>query len=323
MKYVLALLATAAALVAVGPATAATTYKVFLGEQAEVPGGFKKLPATLNQFMPSRLVVAAGDSVTFSSATFHTVTYTPKPLPLLVPDPTKAKYTGILDAAGQAFYFDGMPKLIYNPQAFGPFGPKTIAGTPASSGILSPRGPKAPPATMTYTFPKTGTFKLYCTLHPGMNASVVVKPAGAAVPRTPAQVESAGLAAQNAAWEKAKAIQARVETGADTVAMGVGGKISLLGFYPKALTVKAGSTVTFANRSPSEVHNVVFSPPKYAQQFGRKTDLLPPGPKAPNQVTPILPYGSDPKPYTYEGKTAHGNGFFSTEPTAGRLSAEP
>ena len=64
------------------------------------------------------------------------MTYTrPRPIPLLLPDPKKGTYTGIVDAAGQPFYFDGRPKFIYNPLAFGPFGPKTISGkTPASSG---------------------------------------------------------------------------------------------------------------------------------------------------------------------------------------------
>ena len=128
-------------------APSASTYTVFLGDQSEIPGGFKKYPVFINQFLPSTLTIAAGDSVKFSSASFHTVTYNPKPIPLLVPDPAKGTYSGIVDAAGQPFYFEGRPKLAYNPQAFAPFGPKTISGkTPASSGALSPRGPKAPPA---------------------------------------------------------------------------------------------------------------------------------------------------------------------------------
>ncbi len=40
---------------------------MFLGEQSEIPGGFKKYPVVLNQFMPSTLTIAAGDKVTFSS----------------------------------------------------------------------------------------------------------------------------------------------------------------------------------------------------------------------------------------------------------------
>ena len=153
-------------------------------------------PGTINQFLPSKLVIAAGDNVTFTSNSFHSVTYSPRPIPLLVPDPKKGTYAGLTDAAGTPFYFDDLPKLIYNPLAFGPFGPKTISGaTPASSGAMGPQGPKSPPATATYAFPKPGTYHLFCTLHPGMKATVVVKPAGSAVPKTPDQVQGAGASA--------------------------------------------------------------------------------------------------------------------------------
>ena len=51
--------------------------------------------------------------------------------------------------------------------------------SPASSGVLSPAGPKAPPAKVTYTFPKVGSFQLICNVHPGMKVVVAVKPSGA------------------------------------------------------------------------------------------------------------------------------------------------
>ena len=153
---------------------------------------------------------------------------------MLLPDPKKATYEGIVDAAGQPFYFDGRPKFIYNLAAFGPFGPKTISGkTPVSSGGMSPQGPKAPPATATYTFPQAGSFKLVCTLHPGMEARVVVKPAGAAVPKTPAQVQAQALLQQTAGWAKGKALLASTKVAPNTVAMGVGGKIDAAGLPPE------------------------------------------------------------------------------------------
>ena len=301
-------------------ATTATTYTVFLGEQGPPPAAILKLHlfGALNQFMPSKLVIAAGDSVTFSSGSFHTVTYAPKPFPLLLPDPGK-KYENLSDAAGAPFYFDGLPKLIYNGQAFGPFGPKTISGsTPVSSGGLSPQGPKAPPATATYAFPKAGTFHLFCTLHPGMKATVLVKPAGAAVPKTPDQVKAQALVQMGAGYTKGIALAKNTKVKApNTVVMGVGASPSLFAYYPKTLSVKAGTTVTFVNKSPSEVHNIVFGPKKYLQQWGKTTDLMPQGPGSPNQVTPILPYGTDPKPLSYDGASTHGNGFFATPLTAG------
>jgi plastocyanin len=328
MKYALiACVAAAAALALTGAAipaqsrAAAATYTVFLGEQGAPPPAIRKLKlfGAINQFMPSKLVIAAGDSVTFSSASFHTVTYAPKPFPLLLPDPEKGTYAGIEDAAGSPFYFDTLRKFVYNPPAFGPFGPKTISGkTAASSGALSPQGPKAPPATATYSFPQAGTYKLFCTVHPGMKATVVVRPAGSAVPKTPDQVKAQALLQTAAGYETGKALAKSTKAaGPNTVVMGVGGKVSLFAYYPKVLNVKAGTTVNFVNKSPSEVHNIVFGPKKYLEEWGKTTDLMPQGPSSPNQVTPILPYGTDPKPLRYDGTSTHGNGFFATPLTAG------
>ena len=296
-----------------GGAAQAGTWKVAVGEQAFPPAGTPKM-ATLNAFFPSRLVINAGDSVTFASASFHTVAYTAgkPPAPIFTPDPAKSTYAEITDAAGQPFYFSGLPKFVYNAGAFVPVGPKTIApGVPVSSGVLSPRSPKAPPATATYAFPKAGTFQLLCTVHPGMKATVVVKPAGAPVPRTPDQVSAAALSDQAAAWKKTKALAA-TKVPAQTVYAGVGAAPTILGFFPKAITVKAGTTINFGNHSPTEVHNVAFGPLKYLESFQKKYDLFPGGPSGPNQLSPVYPYGSEAKGgYSYDGKT-HGNGFFVT-----------
>jgi plastocyanin len=301
-----------------GQGSAATTYTVYLGEFAQPPASLKNIPGTINQFLPSRLVIAAGDKVAFTSNSFHSVTYSPRAIPLLVPDPKKGTYAGLTDAAGDPFYFDNLGKVIYNPLAFAPFGPKTISGkTPVSSGAMGPQGPKSPPATATYTFPKAGTYQLFCTLHPGMKATVVVKPAGSAVPRTPDQVKAQALQLQTAAYPKAIALSKTKVAAPNTVAMGVGGGVSMIAYYPKVLKVKAGTTVTFVNKSPSEVHNVVFGPKKWIEQWGKKTDLFPTGPNTPNQATPIVPYGSDPKPLSYAGAATHGNGFFATPVAAG------
>jgi len=326
MKHLLIACVAVAALALPGAAMTAhstkagTTYTVFLGEQGPPPAAVLKLKlfGSINQFMPSKLVIAAGDSVTFSSGSFHTVTYAPKPLPLFVPDPAKGTYAGLKDAAGSPFYFDTLGKFIYNGQAFAPFGPKTISGkTPVSSGGLSPRGPKSPPATATYAFPTAGTYKLFCTLHPGMKATVVVKPAGSAVPKTPDQVKAQALAAQTAAYPKAIALNKTKVAAPNTVAMGVGGGVAMLAYYPKVLKVKAGTTVTFVNKSSSEVHNIVLGPKKYIEDFQKKTDLFPTGPSSPNQVSPVLPFATDPAPYKYDGTTTHGNGFFVTPLASG------
>jgi plastocyanin len=311
-------LAVVIAVFAVAGAAQAATWQVAAGEQARPPAGTPKM-TTLDAFFPSKLVINAGDSVTFSSASFHTVTYTAgkPPAGLFVPDPAKGTYTGINDAAGAPFYFDGLPKFVYNGAAFGPVGGKTVtAGVPVSSGVLSPAGPKAPPAKATYTFPKAGVFQLICNVHPGMKVTVAVKAAGAPVPLSPTQVTARSLTQISGAWAKAKALAAQ-PVPKNTVYAGVGSSTTILSFYPQVLTVKAGTAVRFVNKAPMEVHNVAFGPAKYLLTFSKQTDFLPQGPASKNQVTPVFPYGTDPKgSYTFDG-TNHGNGFFQTPLTAG------
>jgi plastocyanin len=324
MRRVIVTTAVLGALVVVGQAGAAD-YTMYLGEQQ--PCGFMKCPGApanipkgtlLDDFFPGRVTIVAGDRITFSSATFHTVSYVAKFPSLFMP--TGQKYNGFDDAAGDPFWFNGRPKLAYNLKAFGPFGPKTISGkTPTSSGALSPTGPPGPntkPATFTYSFPKAGTYKLICTIHPGMKATVVVKPAGTTAPLTPTQVSAEALAAENAAWTKAKVAAAAAKPPPNTVYAGVGDKATILAYFPKTLTIKVGTTVSFVNKSAPEPHNVVFGPKKYIEQLQKKTDLFPTGPTGPNQVAPALLYGSDPKgQYVYDGSN-HGNGFISTQATA-------
>jgi plastocyanin len=305
------------ALAVAGTAQAAN-WPVALGEQARPPAGTPK-GATLNQFMPNRLVVAAGDTVTFSSFTFHTATYTAGKAPpaLFVPDPKKGTYSDIQDAADNDFYFNGLPKLIYNPLAFGPFGGTAVDGkTSLSTGALSPTGPRKP-ATATWTFRKAGTYRLICTLHPGMQMDVVVRQGAAPLPQTPTQVRAEILKEQAAGWAKIKAEVTATNPPANTVYAGVGAGATTLSYYPNVLRVKAGTTVTFVTKSPSEVHNVAFGPLPYLNKLAKEVDLLPTGPGSPNQVAPYFPYGSEPKgQYTYDGQN-HGNGFLATPLTAG------
>lgn len=297
-----------------GPEQTAT-WDVAVGEQGRPPAGTPK-GATLNAFFPGRLEVNAGDRVRFTSFGFHTVSYLAGGRPPPAVGPAQgATYTGITDAAGQPFYFDGQPAFKYTESVFGPFGPKTIAGrTPASSGAIFATSPRRP-GRATLTFPRTGTFKLLCQIHPGMEIDVVVKRRGA---RVQSKQDVAGLvrAETDAAWKEARQL-AGVRPPANTVVMGIdgrvreGGRLTILDFLPDLTTVKAGTTVRFVVRSPSELHNVGLGPGKYFQRFMRQTDLFPMGPGSKNQVTPVFIYGSDPRGTPYD-PALHGNGFFAT-----------
>jgi plastocyanin len=318
---VVAVACAAAGVTAVGLAGASDegqSWAVDLGQQAPGPATAPK-SVFLDQYIPAKLVINAGDKVTFSSATIHTATYLAgsKPPGLFVPDPANGKYKNIVGADGQPFYFDGLPKLLYNGAALAPSGGMTVPGAgPVSSGVLAPSGNKKS-ASATFTFPTAGHYRLVCNIHPGMHIDVTVKSAGATLPATPTQVQAQTLETTAAAWKQATALHTSTTAPPNSVVMGVGSKVAMLEFYPQVLKVKVGTTVRFLNRSPSEVHNAAFGPKKWVQQFVAKTDLLPTAPNAPNQVGPYYPYGSEPKGhYQYDG-TNHGNGFLATPLTTG------
>ena len=309
-----------AALIAGGPAGAGT-FKVLVGEQTKPPAGTPE-GTTLNAFFPRSLTVAAGDKVVFQSRGFHTVAYLAggKPAPLILPDPAKSLYKDIAGSDGNPFFFDGMPKFVYNGQAFAPYGGNIVSGKPLSSGVIVP-GRNGKPVTATFTLAKPGAYQFLCTVHPGMKAKIDVKPAGAEVP-SQAQVDATAKQQTDAAWAKAKPLAA-TKVAANTVLAGVGSTTTILGFVPKQLKVKAGTAVTFIVKSPSEVHNIAFGPPKYLEKLSKQTDLFPMGPNAPNQATPFYIYGSEPRgAYTYDGAN-HGNGLLMTPLGDGRPGGLP
>src|SRR6266566_9065752 len=146
-RPLLACIGVLAALVFAGQASAAN-YTVWAG-----PGFLKAAPAGVpktadaNLFFPRRLEVHVGDTVTFKSQGFHTATYlgTHKAteFPIFMPAADKSSYSGINDAAGNPFFFNGQPKFEYNvPQIFAPVGSNAFGGGGAvhSSGILDKKG---------------------------------------------------------------------------------------------------------------------------------------------------------------------------------------
>jgi len=298
------------AALALGGTANAASWTVNAGEVTKPPAGTPK-GTTLNQFFPGRLQVNAGDKVTFQTLAFHTISYLGGKLqgpPGFIPDPQKTLYQGITASDGAEFYFNGLMKFVYNAAVFAPAGPKTISGkTVTNALVFSPNGKK--PGGTTYTFPKAGQYAVLCLVHPGMRMVVDVKAKGATV-QTPKDVKGVQKVETDAAWAKAKVL-ANVKVPANTVYMGLGGKTELLDFKPDVLRVKAGTTVNFVIKSPSDAHDVAFGPLKYMDKFHQRTDLFPMGPNTPNQVTPPFIYGTDPAPYSYDG-TNHGNGFFVT-----------
>ena len=314
-KRISAALVAACALVvlAVPGSAMARTVDAWAGSPGKAPAGTPK-STELNLFFPATLRIHAGDKVRFRNNEFHTATFLGRKLkapPLFSIDPSGASYSGINDAQGNPFFFNGKPKFIYNPAAFGPVGSTTVGdGKTHSSGAF---GKPLGRASVTFSFPKAGRYTVVCLIHPGMRGNVVVSSKRKKVPNA-ADVKAAVARESIRQYGNAKKASTKTPP-ANTVYAGIGDKATLLAFLPSKLTVKVGQSVDFVERSSSEVHNTVFGPKDYVEKFGQDTDFLPQGPGKPNQVTPVDVYGTDPPgaggAWTYDG-TNHGNGFFVT-----------
>jgi|tagenome__1003787_1003787.scaffolds.fasta_scaffold20597974_1 plastocyanin len=309
------LLAAVVVLVLAAPATAgAKIWTAYAGSPTtKAPTGTPK-QASLNLFFPSTLKIHQGDSVRVKNNEFHTASILAKgqkfPSPF-APDPSGGTYNVGNDAAGNPFYFNGKPKLIYNPAVFGPVGGTTIKDTKEhSSGIF---GKALGRPAVTYKFTRRGSYTLLCLIHPGMKAKITVASKKSRVQSNAAVTARVAREAGAAFTNVKRALQSKPAT--NVVYVGIGAKATNLSYLPAKLTVKAGTAVDFVNRSASEPHNVTFGPKDYLENWFKTTDLLPAGPGAPNQLTPIDVYGTDPpgagNSWEYDG-TAHGNGFFAT-----------
>ena len=84
----------------------------------------------------------------------------------------------------------------------------TFTGTqPLSTGEMSAGASDTPP-TFRVTFTNVGVFDYQCLVHPGMNGTVEVAPAGATPPETPAQAQARG---QTQAGSLAAAVRADIQ----------------------------------------------------------------------------------------------------------------
>jgi plastocyanin len=207
-----------------------------------------------NRFYPSAVAIHAGDSLAFGLVGPHTITFNRPPAPLFA--------------------------------IFAPINSTPTAGTisspfaPVNSGFVG--GP--PGEAYTLTFAPTlspGRYTIICGLHIGMTETVDILSPSTALPKTDAQYTA--LAQQQVARDLATqaAIAARAtenfndEDGNPSVLVGAGNsRVSNLRFYPAAVTIHVGQTVTFLKtQDPTEPHTVTF---------GREPD---------DQFAQLMPFG--------------------------------
>lgn len=260
----------------------------------------------IDAFFNARTTIHTGDSVKFVLNGFHTVDLPGKsgqPLPLPVPGAT---ITGVNDAAGNPFWFDGKaPSLGFNPLLLS----RTKGNVYDGSARLDTGLPLGPPKPYTVKFTKPGMYKFFCDVHPGMVGTIVVEKKSAKIPT--AKQDAAALLKQQVADIKALVKLARTRPTAGTVHLGeANGKgAELFAMFPATETISAGTTLTFAMPNGSrEVHTASFGPASYLKPLSDPTKQF-----VDPAVTAIglLP-SSPPGTPIVESPTAHGNAFANT-----------
>jgi plastocyanin len=254
-----------------GVASAATKTVVAGPPIKKTPAGVPK-DGDINQFFPSAIAVHAGDSVKFTVAGFHIINF-PKtgdaPPPLAALDTTHPA-TGVLDAAGAPYWFNGQgTPVIPAVVGLGTGSGKPYTGA-AAIGSGFPAG-SGPPKPFVVKFPKAGTYTYYCVLHTGMKGTVSVLPKGKAVASDKA--DAARVKAQLAKGLTALKSLDKAKAPADTVIAGpdkTNGP-SLFRFTPAALTTKVGTPITLEmTAGTTEDHTFTFA--KDVKAAGKAAD---------------------------------------------------
>jgi plastocyanin len=303
-------------LVVPGVASAATKTVIAGPPLKKAPPGVPK-DADINSFFPKSVKIHAGDKVSWTIAGFHVVQFPKKGSPppnLAVPDTSKPA-SGFNDAAGAPFWFNGQgPPIVPSIVALGTKSGQSYTGAAAVGSGL----PVGKPKPFVVKFPKAGTYTYYCTIHPGMKATVQV--VGKAKPVPSAKADAARVKAQLAkSLATLKKLDKQKPTAANTVTAGpdsTSGPV-LYRFTPDALTTKVNTPVTLQmTPGTTEDHTFTFSTNVKADGKTAEKELLAPlgnGNPPTFAFSPKWAYPSE-KPgtaVTYDG-TNHGNGFLNS-----------
>jgi plastocyanin len=306
-------------LLALPAAAQARTKSVNLGIPPSANKQFEKLqlPLDVNDFFPHGITINRGDKIRFLPVGFHSFDFPARGgdmLPLIAP--TGEKVSGVNDAAGSPFWFNGQDQVGFNQALLPPgtFGKKLSynGSKRVASGL--PLAEKLKPVTV--TFKKTGRFTYYCNIHAGMKGTVTVKPKGKKVPSKRADAKA--IKRQVAASIKTAKALPKTTPPANTVNVGVAGKggEELFAFVPSTMTVPTGTTLNFRMSPGSyDVHTATTGPGKPDAEDGDPNSYL--GQIAASFQSPVFDpravYPSEQPPAIATLTPAlHGNGFWNS-----------
>jgi plastocyanin len=258
-----ALSAAAALGLLVPTAAEAATKTVTMGPSGKAAKTLQdKYFSDANAFFPSNVAVHVGDTVSFAPVGFHTVHFlgkSGKKAPVVING--QKLISGVNDAAGVPFGFNGKPELNFNPIFFGPGKLGKTVLTDGKKEFTSGLPFADKPKPMNVRFTKPGLFSYICDVHAGMKGSVRVAPASTPVPSAAADAKRVSTQVAKAT-AVAKGFQT-VKPPANTVEVGLYGRggVSLFDFVPHALSVPVGTTVTFRSTGHNpELHTATTGP---------------------------------------------------------------
>jgi plastocyanin len=271
-----------------------------------------KYSSDVNAFFPSKVTIRKGGKVRFQPLGFHTLDIPPgggTALPLFTP---QGQISGVNDANGTPFWFNGQGNQQFNPAVLvDNFGKHfTRQG---NSRIESGLPLAAKPKAITVRFNRKGTFKYFCDVHPGMVGRVVVKGAHARIPS--AKKDKKTVKKQLAAARKrAKKLKNVVPSG-NNVSVGGSAKggVEYFGMLPLVKTVPSGTTVRFAMSVRSfDDHTATFGPGNPLTEPTSYLGMIS-GSFAGAALDQKGVYPSEQPPTTaVYTKTLHGNGFWNS-----------
>jgi len=298
---------------AIPTAAVAAQKDVSLGPPRANQQALQPTVSDVNDFFPHEVRIHVGDKVRFVPSGFHTVDLPgrrTRKLPIITP--AAQAITGVLDAAGAPFWFNGQKQVGFNRQlltsAFG-----KSRNYDGSKAVLSGLPLSQRPKPMTVKFNKAGTFRYFCDVHPGMRGIVRVVSAKATVP-TAAQDRRTVSRQAATTLATAKTLASTPPPGNNTVDIGAQGKgnVSFFGFIPNALTVPRGTTVTFRMNASTEIHTATIGPGDPENQPQSYLGQIEAGFQGP-LLDPRGAFPSDPPgALAALTPTLHGNGFWGS-----------
>lgn len=291
----------------------AATKDVSLGPTRDAQKALQPTASDVNDFFPHEVRIHVGDKVRFVPNGFHTVDLPgrrSRKLPIITP--VTQTIAGAVDAAGAPFWFNGQPQLGFNRQlltsAFG-----KSRNYDGSKGVLSGLPLAQRPKPMTVKFNKTGTFRYFCDVHPGMTGIVRVVSSQSSVPSA-AQDQRTVRRQAASTLATAKALAKTPAPSNNTVDVGEQGKgnATFFGFVPSALSVPTGTVVTFRMNASTEIHTATVGPGNPENQPQSYLGQIEAGLQGP-VLDPRGVFPSDP-PGALAALTPvfHGNGFWNS-----------